>query len=269
MTDGIISFEAKTERKTFEKTLFLSLDYGTHQIRLLGAPKAIFTHYFPSQRSTVRCLGRDCPVCKNNKRIELENQNPSSVRGYNKPSKRHYINVLDRTAVKVCPKCGAESKKSLAGIFPQTCPKCNSFINDVPETISNKIKVANLNETVKDQLMSFQSTILDESKNPLGLANFDVILLVVQAGGRKNTTALPTQPPVTDKVEIADELLYDLDRAVVTLTEDELVVLMTGVSLKDIFAARRNEENSTEDTVSLEAIEDVEKSIETLFSDAE
>lgn len=271
MTSGMIDFDIR-ERQTFEKTNFLDLDYGMHVVRLIEKPTVIFTHYVPSKGS-FRCLGEDCPVCKNNDGLRREHGSEAyKMPGWNSAQERHYVNILDRTMVKVCPNCGNEVKKNIMFQYPPQCPKCNTFVTEVVETVSNKVKMVNLSPKVIKQLAEYQKNILDENKEPLGIMNFDVVLMVtkqVDKSGKekKDIVALPKDP--IDKTEInfdeLEEFKYDPFNSVINLTVEEVISLLSGVSMKDIFTARKA--SKPEATELPKNVAEVESAINELFAD--
>jgi hypothetical protein len=89
-----------------------------------------------------------------------------------------------------------------------------------------------------EQLIALENTILDEQGNRLGLKNFDIVLMVAGTGKTTTTTPIYTGRPGLDPV-VAEDLKFDLDNAVITLTAHEIKDLQLGVSLKDIYTGRR------------------------------
>jgi len=248
MTDIVFETFDSTENRTFTKTNFLIFDYGTHTVRLLTAPRRVFTHFFKG-KGTIKCLGRDCPVCKVNKSLQSEYpEDYKSQPAYNSSTPRHYINVYDRTMVKVCPECKAENKKDIMSQYPNVCTKCGTVITGVVPARSNTVKVANISDTNAERLMGFRLSVRDDNDEPLGLRNFDVDFTVARSGGRKDiSVSASSSKGARDEVEVPEELFYDLDKQVVSLEQNEIVNFMRGVSLKDIFTARKGtKEASTE-----------------------
>jgi hypothetical protein len=249
-------------KKVFDKPEYLNYDIGFHNVRILGDLQPTFVHsFFRKNGGTVKCLGSECPICQNNKSIR--DSYPDDYRqqpGYYAASLRHYANVYDRTNIKVCPKCGAENKADLTEIFPAKCKSCGTFINEVEPTPSNKVKIANISDTNATYLVNIQNSVLGEDKEPLGLENFDVKFTVMMAGSRK--TILPSEGKNKDKLEL-DVKLYDLSKAVIELSPEELQMFANGVSLRDIFLARKNE--NSYDAKAESVLEEVEASVAELF----
>jgi len=221
----------------FKKIEFIDLPQGQTTIRLLS--KSFFEFYNHYINGVyVECLGTDCPICASNAQLIMENpQNFKDIKGYSPRNHRYAVNVLDKTVVKICPKCKAEFKKS-GNAFPSTCTKCDTVIINEPEQVLNRVKVLSKGPTLTEQLKALQQTVLNASKEPLGVTNFDIVLYVTGSG--KSTTITPI--PLTNEtapVEVSDEQLFDLEKAKLSLTMDEIKDVMRGVSLKDIFAARK------------------------------
>jgi len=258
-------FETGSTGDSFNKTNFMKFDYGSHRVRLLGNPNRVFTHFLRG-KATIQCLGRECPICQNNKSIKAEHPDDfRNVSGYNNSSPRHYINVLDRTSVKVCPECQTENKPNIANEFSPTCSKCNTFITDVEPMPSGKVKVINISQTNADTLNTLDSTICNKDGEPIGIENMDIIFMATQSGNRKNIAPMP-DANATDEVNVPEDALYDLETLVIKLEPDEIVQLQKGVTLRDIFASRRGEELSDEVTaVEAELSEIVEKEVADLF----
>jgi hypothetical protein len=224
------------DEKKFEKTPFLVFDFGQHVIRILGKPKVHFLHFLPRQKMMVSCLGPDCPICANNKQIIFEHkENFRDIPGYMGRQTRHYFNVLDRTAVKVCPQCETEAKRGPNGQFPAACPECNTYLTGEKERPSNKVKVASISETNADLLNQYA---IGENGEELILNDFDIMFYVTKSGQKKVITPSPVKDN-NDKVDIPEDQLFDLDNVVIRLNPTEMVEAVKGVSFKDIFAARR------------------------------
>jgi len=163
------------EKRTFEKPLYLNLDFGVHRIRLLTEQTRIWTHFLRGKGGTkglgvtIRCLGSDCPICQNNKVIKMSNPDGfRDVAGYNSSSPRYYFNVLDRTLVKVCPQCQTENKQDIAENFPAMCKSCQTMIMDVEPLPSNKVKILNLADTNVGELQLINDSNRGADGEPIG-----------------------------------------------------------------------------------------------------
>lgn len=239
----IKSFAEPVEKKTFnnadrKKTLFLDLN-STATFRILtDSYVVVSTHYI--NRATVLCLGDDCPVCRNNKALIM--QFPETFRDEPKYSPRrelYLVNVLDKTPVRTCPNCDTESRITSASA--STCVKCNQVLTDTPKP-SNKIKVLSRGVTLFENLGNIRNAIRSEQGEVLGLDKYDITLVV--SGSGKNKVITPIAGQVSQAPEFNPEDLYDLETVTMKLDAGEMVDLQRGVSLKDIFAARRSSQSA-------------------------
>jgi len=240
---SIAQIDAPKAQYDSKKKLYLKLAQGQTIIRILeDTATKFYTHYI--NNSTVQCLGDDCPVCQNNRVIYTAHPDDfRDVKGYSSKVQKFLINVMDRTLVKVCPTCGAENAKA-GNAFPVTC-SCGVVIAPVTETPSNTIKVLGKGVTVFEQFNAFEETILDVNNNPVPLTAFDIVLTVSGAGRLTKVVAIPMTNRM-DVIEFNKEDLYKLDDGVPKLTHEEIAELQRGISMRDIFSARRaTEETNT------------------------
>jgi hypothetical protein len=252
------SIKKFNSEQTFKKTEFIDLPAGQSVIRVIDESAVdFFTHYV--KNITVKCLGANCPICKNNQKIYVENpKNYRNIPGYNSKSQRFYVNVLDKTLVKICPNCGAETK-AINNMFPNGCSACNTMIVSVQPHPLNKVKVFSKGVQVFEQLEAYSTSILDESGEPLGLTNFDITIMVTKQGKQTTTIAIP-QPQAREPLQYNKEDLFDLSKAIIELTESELLDLQRGVQLRDIFLTRNAEKKS--DVVLNDNIQELESDIQ-------
>lgn len=261
--------EEEKQKRTYRKTEFFNFDLGIHRIRILTPMAVLKFMHFLKRKYAVECLGGDCPVCSYNK--DLIQQYPDNFRdqpGYNGKSRRHYVNVLDRTEVKVCTNCGEETKADMTGAFPNVCSACGTIITEVTPAPSNRVKVMSASETFMSQLVGFEQATKDKNGEPLGWCNFDFQIMVNMVNKRKNPTPSPDRS-ATDSVEelYNEEDLFDLDKALIHLEADEIKDLLKGVSLSDIFKARRaSDVNPVMDNDDVDD-EDIEARVAELFGE--
>ena len=218
-----------------KKTVFLPLTGGNYTIRILDSEAVCYNvHYI--NKATVECLGEGCPICANNQRLILENPKDfRDIPGYSPRSRRYLVNVLDKTPVKKCPKCGTDNYDlSPAGT---TCARCQELLVSVLPAVSNTVKVLAKGVQVFDQLNSIDMSILNESGEPVGLTNYDLVLRVTGSGNKRIVTPIP----MSGNTEPVDPTLekYDLSKITIKLTPEEMLDLQRGVSLRDLFAARK------------------------------
>lgn len=236
--------ESKQKTSNFKKTLFLTVVEKQNAIvRLLSPDDHVkqYVHYV--NKTSVACLGDTCPLCMNNRRLMMENpENYKNMSGWYPNTKRYYLNVLDRTVVKVCPKCQAENKK-IDGRFAPTCFACNTFIVNEPEEASNKVKVFNFGVRVAEKLNAMMVHPVDGSA--VDISKFDIGLIATGTGTGKEINLVPIKERA-DEIEISPDDLYDLESVVIRLEPGEMLKLTQGISLKDIFAARRKDDDVPE-----------------------
>lgn len=227
---------------SFRKTEHVDLTPGQTTIRIIDSPEEALkyhTHYVKG--AYVKCLGEDCPVCKSNFKILAEN--PDSYRevpGWSPKQERFAVNVYDKTLVKICPACKTEVKKN-GNAFPPVCSnsRCGQPIVAVAEAPLNKIKVLAKGVTLAELLNGIDASIQDEKGEKIGINNFDIVLYVTGTGRQQTISPIPLVDK-RDPVEFKKEDKYDLTKIAIELTADEIIDLQKGISIKDIFAARRN-----------------------------
>lgn len=223
----------------FRKTEFVELSPGQTFIRIIDTSKEakkFFTHYIKGV--SILCLGEDCPVCRNNTRIYAEN--PESYRdipGWSPRQERFAVNVFDKTPVKTCPNCNVDVKKT-GNSFTPVCPKCGQPIVEVVEHPLNKVKVLAKGVTVAELLNGIDASILDENGDKVGINNFDIALYITGSGKTQTISPIPLVDK-RDPISYNPEDKFDLDKVAIELTPEEIGNLISGISLKDIFAARR------------------------------
>lgn len=198
-------------------------------------------HYV--NRTTIQCLGDDCPVCETNKSIVSKNPNPKIYRNdpaYSPVIQRFAVNVLDKTLVKTCPQCGTENQ-----VMAQVCVNtaCNTFLSSVVPAPSNHVKVLQKGVKLFDQLNSLNDAVLTNLGDKIGLKNFDINLVSTGSGTSTTYTAIPS--PSADAMnglavppQEVPEPLFDLEKSILKLSRDEIVSLRNGVSIRDILIAR-------------------------------
>lgn len=259
----------KAKRPTqskFRKTEFMETHEGTHKFRVLDSDYTKhITHYFPATRISILCLGDECPVCQNNKALIMKFPDDfRNQKDYNRRVTRYLVNVFDKTPAKVCTACQKEYK----GLQYTFC-SCGDRL-PLEQTPLNKVKVLSKGESLFADLQAIESAVLDESGEKIGLVNFD-INLVVRGSGRDTTyTALPDTNS-KEPVNVQSENLFDLKTTVITLAPDEILDVQRGVSLRDIFSARKSKASSQEGksyttSVDEETLNDVRAAVDNLFA---
>jgi hypothetical protein len=254
--------EKKVYESTFKKTLFLDMN-NTSTVRILTKDKfELDTHYI--NRATVQCLGEECPICANNKALIM--QFPETFRDEAKYSSRRTIcmaNVLDKTMVRVCPKC--QTEYHAAPSSPPTTCRCGEILAGAPAP-SMKVKVLSRGTVLFDQLDAINNAILDTTGEKVGLTSYDITFVISGTGKGKITTPIAGQ--ITAPLAVDEKELYDLENVTLRLTPSEMVDLQRGVSLKDIFAARKAAEKSEsimDNLLPKELMDSVQTDVDALF----
>jgi len=242
--------EVKRDKNNLEQTTYKKRVYmrptGKHIVRVLpGDPTSYTTFIHWINNRTIECLGSECPVCLNNKRIIAENPDTfRKVPGYSARSEKFYVNILDRTPVKICPNCSEENTQD-SGRFTPVCSSCGSLIQSVDAVPCNKVKILSRGVTLRDELNKFHDTVLDENGERIGITNFDVQLIV---GSNAQVFAVELENN-RDVVTVPQEELFDITDAVIKLSADEMMKLYKGTALKDIFAGRSSSDGDVIDKV--------------------
>lgn len=264
------------------KLEYLKLTEGQHVIRMLSPISEVtmkYTHWIAG--TSIECLGaEECPICISNQKIlndvDGDWKSAKEITGFNPYQTRYYVNVLDKTPVKVHPQSekGFENKKGADGQFPALCGDTGLPLADVPVKLSGKVKVFSGGVTIFNTLDGVDAvTNTDSQGNPLeghGIQNYDVTLMVDGTGRDRKISAIP-QATWNDPVDFESLELHDLDRALIKLTKEEIPRLISGVSLRDIFAARRQDDSvSTDVSAEAEAVanvaSDVQNSVDELLN---
>lgn len=261
-----IYFEtSETEKKVFNKINFLKLNPGQHIIRILNI-MSVYTHFIPQAKVSIKCLLEDCPICGMNKKIMTEHPDDfRKITGFLPRSKRHYFNCLDRTDVKVCPTCQAEVKRGGDNKFPPICPE-GHVILEAEVTKSGKVKVGSVSDTNGNLMNTYAKSSLDAEGNSASLSDFDFLLMVTKMPDGKNNTAPMPIYANNDALEIPDDALYNLEDAVVNLNPNEIVNLLKGVSLRDLYLARKGSTSEVLEEKVTELSADIKSDLEKILS---
>lgn len=255
----------KEKAQNFKKTEFFAIKTpGTYVIRILDAPVFVSTH-FVNGKYPIRCLGDNCPVCENNR--VLRNANPKvtdlrDLHGYFGKQDRYMMNILDRSMVKTCPNCKLEHY-AINGQYPPLCT-CGTPIMNEKEHKCERVKVMSMLIDKADSVKLIEKAVLGADGNPVGINTFDLILLAsVDAKKKINWTPMPN-PASNDKVEVKEEDITPQDKFAITFNRDEIISLLKGVTIKDIFLARNDSRNLAEESVSVNP--EIQQKLDQLFS---
>lgn len=231
MDVNFADIDAKRESK-FRKVEYLKLDPGQYTIRILEFPATKKYNHFLNF-SSVECLGDDCLICENNRRILYEHpKDYKDVKGWCPRRERFWVNVLNKT-------------------------------ND-----ENKVCVLSSGPTLFEDFNMMAQATRTESDEVVDIRAYDWILMVKGTGREREITPVPQYRGKNEPISTEGLELFDLTRCLPNITRDEMADFLKGVSLKDIFNLRRatNEVLSKEETMSEENLEkDIEDSISEIF----
>jgi len=237
-----MSFAEIPETTTeFKRTEYVKIVAGVPlKLRILDN-KAIHVvkHYVPSQKASILCLGEEtCPICQSNQKLIHENPSlaPRQITGFIPRQNRYMVNVLNRTFVKVTPSENHVFAQN--GAFPTHHPETGELLIDIEPQSLNLVQVLERGPTLFAQLNSINDAVTDEAGNPLGLDKFD-ITITATGSGRKMITNIIPHPDQNEEITILAEDKYPLETLGIQLAPDEILSLLSGVSLKDIFENRR------------------------------
>ena len=236
--------DVELNQGTFKKTQYIELPQGTTIIRILSNSALKKETHFVNNAS-FECLGDDCPVCQNNRKIIQDNPETfRTVKGYHPRQRRYLINVLDKTPVKVCPSCGHANKKN-GREFSPVCVKCQTVITTVSIAPLNQVCVLAKGVELFGKFNALEENVADAEGTPLPLNSYDINLFVQGVGKDVKIDPIPMASS-NEPVTVAPESLYELDNLIIKLTPVEINNLLRGVSMKDIFNARKSASVDTE-----------------------
>jgi len=260
-------FGTEREKPVFnsniKKAKFLDLN-TTATIRILSERYySDYTHFM--NRATTLCLGDECPICNSNKRLIM--QYPDTFRDeplYSPRREVRLVNVIDKTPVRICDNCQTENRS--LGNTSTTCKKCSAILTGTPAPL-NQVRILSRGVTLFEDLGNINKAVLDAHGEKVGLTNYDITLVISGSGNKKTITPLPGQTTGPETVNPDD--LFELDTVTIKLSPSEMIDLQRGVSLKDIFSARRASDKSAEldkQFVSPEVLSGIQDDVDALFA---
>lgn len=257
------------ESTTFKRTPFVKIVPNVaYRFRILDTNAHMMEkHYIPSKRISINCNGADqCPICQRNYQLAKDNSGKkvADIPGYLKRQTRYAVNVLNRTVVKIMPDGTA--------LYPvnNTFPSVHNGVatGEIVEQPLNRVEVLERGIKLFKNLNTINDRITDNTGNPLGIHTFDIELMATGAGRTMEITVIP-QTHLNDEVKADESDKVDLESLGIVLEFDEIVKLLEGVSLSDIFSARAKPspvvEEMSENAVGA-ASENVSTAVADLFS---
>lgn len=226
------TLDEKREGGKFKKTVWLTLKPGDVTIRILDPMETkIYGHYFVG-RGWVACLGDECLVCQNNKKILYEHpEDYQKVQGWNPRRARFFLNVLDHS--------------------------------------DNTVKVLGCGPQLIEDLKVMSKAVRNEQDERIDIRHYDWVISTKGEGRDKKNTPIPKFFGKETTVEVEDGALYDLQNCMVHLSAEEMVDVLNGASIKDVFAirkAKKQEEEAEFPTADEEALKaEMSENINSLF----
>lgn len=204
----IVDRESKSGGSKFRKTEFLNMKEGEHLIRILEHVETKKTAHYVGW-AWLECLGDECPICENNKRIMYEHPDDfRDITGWNPRRDRYFINVLDKS------------------------------VGDDGQPV-NAVKVLSRGPTLFEDLSMIANAIRNADGNVVDVTTYDFTLIVKGQGRDTTVSVIPRWIPGQENNPVYEGELFDLDKALIRLEPDEMIDALNGTSVKDIFAMRR------------------------------
>lgn len=237
---SFIEFEKLSDYSVSKKTRFFDATPGSHIIRILDPKAAVFkTHWIGKYR--VACLGEECPICKYRNENEVDEYPDITTLRLS-----FAVNVLDRTPVKICPKCN-NIMKARGYKFPDACTNesCGYTLAQVKAQPLNKVVVLSSGVRLfRDQL--------NEIYNQLGDLRLFDIRLTVAGTGRDRTMIAEPLTENKDEVKVPESELFNLEEIPLRLSADEIVSLwLNNKPLVDIFRDRDKKQSTEESNTNI------------------
>lgn len=244
MSDFFEVLDKPTTTKKFNKSIpdYIKLEPDRPikvQFLLPPAVGEVHTHWVQGRKLPVRCLGMDCPICNRNKTIGYDNKHPDFIRR----DESKICNVIDLTAVKICPHCEYVNERSATKC---TNEECNKIIIDIDVQPLKVVRYLEGNKNLFTQIR----TVISQTLSNMGLEQEDVQNLVFTITRTKigDNNVHSVIPSINDKSAVdANEYrtnLFNYEETGIHVNYDEMVMLMSGASFKDVIARRNNKETN-------------------------
>ncbi len=259
--------ESTFETNDFDRPVFVKIQNGSSlRLRILDKDAfQTYKHYIQKQRVSVICLGEElCPICDNNRRLLQGNDGKKGyqIPGFIYRQNRYLVNVFNRTPVKTSP-----SGKVVYPVnkeFPTADPDTGEPLIEIGAKPLEQVQVLERGPQLFSQLNLVNDSVVTDTGEPLGLWNYDIALSAIGTG-RDMVTNITALSHLNDVLEIDPEDLFEREEVGIRLEPDEVVRLVEGVSLRDIFSARGGE-SETAVVQQIEAVTpEVKDSIANIF----
>lgn len=276
----------KGSESKFKKVEYVKIMTGV-PIRLRILNKNIhdkYIHYISSRKLSVVCPGEDCPICLNNRRLYRENpgEKGANIKGIIPRSQRWSAVVYNRTMVKLTS-TGEVVYPTANGRFPPVHPTSGEILATVKEQPLNQIQVLERGWDLFSQIIDRDqkttsgefvyktdkegnlviengAPVIEKAPEPIGMENYDIIV-EYSGNDKRMVPSVTARPDLDDVVEVTEDL-PELETLGIRLSCPEIEKLLAGVSLSDIYAARRETT-----TIVSGASKEVEDSVDDLFAE--
>lgn len=239
----IDEYVEKGGKPKYRRTEFMNLEAGEHRFRILEPQETKkYTHYIGF--AYIECLGDDCPICENNKKILFEHPTDyKDVKGWAPRNQRFYINVLDKSPI-------SEDGKYSPGAQPL-----------------NKVRVLSMGSRLLEDIKVLSKSVRNKQDERIDIRMYDFIFDIKGAKQTKTINVAHKWWPGDEAFEdIGDQELFDLSEVAVKLSREEMLDVFNGASLKDVFAMRRASKQVKEaDFLSPETAAQIDNAVDELF----
>ncbi len=229
--------------KTFKRTTYTRIKAGTPTIIQILSEDAVVVgkHWIADgtgYRFSLRCPGAEaCPICQRNRQVNFNREHPD----FHPLSRRYRLNVLNLTPVKRCPSCNALYPAE-SELLTCTADGCGASLEGVEATPMNEVQILERGRTLMEQFKAFETVphAITGEKMPVQAYPF---MLIATGSGKEMKITLQQQAPreITEDYE-----LFDLEAEGLMLSTEEIEHIIEGGSFKDVIAARRATQETTE-----------------------
>lgn len=267
--------ERRDKSADFARPVFLRFREGVPvTVRILDVhADKVLKHWINKSKTSVLCLGESCPICQQNETIRRENPKTfNKIKGYIPVQRRWMVNVLDRTPVIKDPESG-EEYCAIKGKFPTVTNDGERSLVNIQPTPSNTIKILERGQTLFELLAAIHADSITEGDDGEsgGITTFDIKLIPAGSGTDMVISVIPQQrnddvTPILEQNNLTPYVLSDIG---VELTPEEVDQVVRGISIRDVFAARRAKDESDSDKSLQGSFSDLSDKVATLFGEGD
>lgn len=247
-----------------DKITFFSFNFGTSTIQFFKPQanqttiaKALPVHYVVKSRATVLCLGDACEICKRNMRIYESSQDPLSDPNFIRKDVRFYSYILNKTLTRRCPYCGFDNLV-LSQKEPEICSSCQALL---PESVVseplNRIQVLAISKSLATE---FNNLLFEHFNGDVDkFLRSDILVTTRPAAPGSNSKKRTYSFRIgnMDGDVLSSDGLKPLEDFVIKLTPEEQLMLLDGMSVKDIYTLRRDKnQRAVEETDAYDSLDE-------------